>query len=107
MGIKGSGLGVWGSCNFLQEGRIGPAAAPAVEPLAGLLDSPDAQVRREAMFALAKIGPAEVQSETVIGQYRDGAVNGEIVRGYVDELKPETIAECRKVMERFGFGADA
>lgn len=39
-------------------GRMGPAAAPAVEPLTGLLDSPDARVRREAMFALAKIGPA-------------------------------------------------
>lgn len=39
-------------------GRMGPAAAPAVEPLTGLLDSPDARVRREAMFALAKIGPS-------------------------------------------------
>lgn len=25
------------------------------------------------------------------------------VQGYLDELKPETIAACRKIMERFGF----
>ncbi len=29
------------------------------------------------------------------------------VRGYVDELKPETIAACRAVMERFGFATEA
>ncbi|MHC4405985.1 MAG: HEAT repeat domain-containing protein [Planctomycetota bacterium] len=42
-------------------GQIGPEASPAVGALCELLDDDDAEVCREAVFALAKIGPgAEV-----------------------------------------------
>ena len=38
-------------------GQMGPAAAPATDALAGLIDDSNPRVSSEAVLALAKIGP--------------------------------------------------
>ena len=40
----------------------------------------------KVLRALRRIGPAEVQTETVTGQYTSGAVGGKVVPGYAEEL---------------------
>jgi HEAT repeat protein len=59
-------------------GNAGTAAADVVPALVGALHDADAQVRREAIFALCKVGPqarkALPELETMCRQDRDGRV---------------------------------
>ena len=47
-------------------GRLGPAAAPAVEALAATLNEPDLDLRRAAVVALGQIGEAAAPATAVI-----------------------------------------
>ena len=49
-------------------GRMGPAAAPAVEALTAALEQPDLDLRRAAIVALGRIGAAAVSAAAVISQ---------------------------------------
>jgi glucose-6-phosphate 1-dehydrogenase len=63
----------------------------AMEPPARY-DGTDIRDEKAKVFrSLRMITPETVSQDTVTGQYGDGAVNGEIVKGYLDELgKPST-----------------
>jgi glucose-6-phosphate 1-dehydrogenase len=47
----------------------------------------------KALRSLRAIGPAEVEADTVIGQYIRGAIDGEPVPGYAEEIGRESGAE--------------
>lgn len=79
--------------DMVQNHMLQLLALIAMEPPARFDGTAIRDEKVKVLRSLRPIGPAEVQSETVIGQYRDGAVNGEIVRGYVDELEKPSNTE--------------
>ncbi|MFZ3482289.1 glucose-6-phosphate dehydrogenase [Sphingomonas sp. 3-13AW] len=79
--------------DMVQNHMLQLLALIAMEPPARFDGTAIRDEKVKVLRSLRPIGPAEVQSETVIGQYRDGAVNGEIVRGYTDELEKPSNTE--------------
>ncbi|MEG3151591.1 glucose-6-phosphate dehydrogenase [Sphingomonas sp. ZT3P38] len=63
----------------------------AMEPPARFDGTAIRDEKAKVFRSLRKIKPEEAPQVTVTGQYTQGAVNGEIVKGYIDELgKPST-----------------
>jgi len=63
----------------------------AMEPPARFDGTAIRDEKAKVFRSLRKMKPEEVPHVTVTGQYTQGAVNGEIVKGYIDELgKPST-----------------
>jgi glucose-6-phosphate 1-dehydrogenase len=58
----------------------------AMEPPARFEPTAVRNEKIKALRSLRRIGRAEVQTETVTGQYTSGAVGGKVVPGYVEEL---------------------
>lgn len=59
----------------------------------------------KVLSALKRIGPADVASKTVRGQYRAGLVNGKAVQGYIEEVgaasKTETFVAIKAEVENW------
>ncbi|MEO6216933.1 MAG: glucose-6-phosphate dehydrogenase [Sphingomonas sp.] len=63
----------------------------AMEPPARFDGTAIRDEKAKVFRSLRKMKPEEVPHATVTGQYTNGAVNGEIVKGYIEELgKPST-----------------
>jgi glucose-6-phosphate 1-dehydrogenase len=63
----------------------------AMEPPARFDGTAIRDEKAKVFRSLRKMKPEEVPNVTVTGQYTQGAVNGEIVKGYIEELgKPST-----------------
>jgi glucose-6-phosphate 1-dehydrogenase len=58
----------------------------AMEPPARFEPTAVRNEKIKVLRSLRRIGRAEVQSETVTGQYTSGAVGGQVVPGYIEEL---------------------
>jgi len=58
----------------------------AMEPPARFEPTAVRNEKIKVLRSLRRIGRAEVQSETVAGQYTSGAVGGRVVPGYIEEL---------------------
>ncbi|MFD1034890.1 glucose-6-phosphate dehydrogenase [Sphingomonas hankookensis] len=65
----------------------------AMEPPARFDGTSIRDEKVKVLRSLRKIGPEEVNTHTVTGQYDTGAVKGEIVRGYDEELGKDSDTE--------------
>ncbi|PXA92513.1 glucose-6-phosphate dehydrogenase, partial [Nostoc sp. 3335mG] len=65
----------------------------AMEPPAHFDGTSIRDEKVKVLRSLRRIGPADVDSHTVTGQYDAGAVKGEIVRGYDEELGKDSDTE--------------
>ncbi|MEO7692012.1 MAG: glucose-6-phosphate dehydrogenase [Sphingomonas sp.] len=65
----------------------------AMEPPARFDGTAIRDEKAKVFRSLRKINPEDVPHVTVTGQYTQGAVNGEIVKGYIDELGKPSLTE--------------
>jgi glucose-6-phosphate 1-dehydrogenase len=72
--------------DMLQNHMLQLLCLTAMEPPARLEPSAVRNEKIKVLRSLRPIGRNEVLTETVAGQYTSGAVNGQVVPGYLDEL---------------------
>jgi glucose-6-phosphate 1-dehydrogenase len=72
--------------DMLQNHLLQLLCLTAMEPPARLEPTAVRNEKIKVLRSLRRIGRAEVQGETVAGQYTSGAVGGQVVPGYIDEL---------------------
>ena len=75
-------------------GQIGPAAAPAAEALAGLVNDKNARVAQEAALALAKIGPgAKAAIPALVKSLEGEGANSHAVAYALGKIGPDATVQ--------------
>jgi len=72
--------------DMLQNHLLQMLCLVAMEPPAQFEAAAVRNEKLKVLQSLRPIGAAEVRAETVLGQYGPGAIDGQAVRGYLDEL---------------------
>ena len=96
IGLEGRGDyydGSGASRDMVQNHMLQLLSLVAMEPPTGLDPTAVRDEKVKALRSLRPIGAAAIEAETVIGQYAKGAIEGETVPGYIDELGRDSRTE--------------